>query len=314
MNRTYWISFCILSTSLSLVPMPMDTPWEEQLRTAWYNRVAADPDEVELVNDAEESSLLNAPAEYTTRTRRRNAQSYVGQAIVEAVTSAAHDVLVLNKNLFTWNTFKVLCSAFPVFVGTRMIDEKLQRCFYDGSCHKNINQLPSWCHEVAKASIGLPIVMLGIDAFFSRNDDRRWTAQILLLGMPFVIWTKTLIKKMKFDGCLRPWNEKFSCEQRSFGGFPSGHMAQALYMTVLYGKRYGPAFAIPLGLLASFIGVTFVSCNRHYISQVIAGAAFGSIYALAASKLVDEKLANRINLEVGVDDQGRPNFSVGLSW
>jgi len=269
----------------------------------------------ELEAYTDEPSLLGGvPAHYTTRTRKRRGRGYVGQAIGEAITGAFKDVLVLHKNLFTWNSFKIISGVFPVFVAARMIDEKLQRCFYDGRFHKNINQMPSWCHEVARASIGLPIVMLGVDAFFCRNDDRRWTAQILLLGMPFVIWTKTLIKKMKFDAGLRPWNEKFSCEQRAFGGFPSGHMAQALYMTVLYGGRYGPSFAIPLGLLASFIGVTFVSCNRHYISQVIAGSAFGAIYALAASKLVDEKLANRVHMSVDIDEKGSPQFSVGVSW
>ena len=274
--------------------------------------------------DPYDSSLLNVdemPAaeadslqEYTWRRRVRQKRGYVGQAIGDTISGALKDIFILNKNLFTWNTFKVVSSAFPLFVGARMIDEKLQRCFYDGSCHKNINQLPSWCHDVAKASIAIPIVFLGIDAFFSKDDERRWTGQILLVGMPFVIWTKKLIKKMKFDACLRPWNEHFSKENRSFGGFPSGHMAQALYMAVLYGSRYGPRYAVPLGLLATFIGVTFVTCNRHYLSQVVAGSAFGSIYALAASKLVEKKLTDTVNLGLQVDHAGRPNFSVGVSW
>lgn len=271
-------------------------------------------DEVLSEQDNEEQPLLDIPAEYTTRMRKRHKKGYVGQAVGETITGAVKDIFVLNKNIFTWNTFKVVTTAFPLFVGARMIDEKLQRCFYDKNNHKNINQMPSWCHEVAKASIALPIVILGVDAFFSRNDDRRWTGQILLIGIPFVIWTKKLVKQMKFDVCLRPWHEKFSCENRSFGGFPSGHMAQALYMAVLYGTRYGPRFALPLGLLATFIGVTFVTCNRHYISQIIAGSAFGTIYALAASKLVDEKLAQRMNIGLGVSEEGCPQLSVGFTW
>ncbi len=271
-----------------------------------------DPFSAEMVEN--ETPLLDIPQEYTTRSRKRQKKGYVGQAIGETITDAFKDVFILHKNLFTWNTFKIVSTAFPLFVGARMIDEKLQRCFYDKSCHENINQMPSWCHNIAKASIALPIVMLGVDAFFSKDDDRRWTAQILLIGMPFVIWTKKLVKQMRFEACLRPWHQNFSCENRSFGGFPSGHMAQALYMAVLYGSRYGPRFAVPLGLLATFVGVTFVTCNRHYTSQIIAGAAFGTIYALAASKLVDMKLTNRVNLGIGVDEGGRPNFSVGVSW
>jgi hypothetical protein len=186
-------------------------PFEVTERQHWQ-------DEQEEKTVIQEPSLLvGVPQEYTRRVRKRKKHGYVGQAIGEFITTLGRDALVLNKNLFTWNTFKVISGIFPVFVGARMIDEKLQRCFYNRELHKNVNQMPLWCHEVAKASIGLPIVMLGVDAFFNRNDDRRWTGQILLIGMPFVIWTKTLIKKIKFEACLRPWNEQFSCEQRAFG-------------------------------------------------------------------------------------------------
>ncbi len=262
----------------------------------------------------EQTRKREFPYEYTNRIRKRRKKGRASQVLGEIASSVFQDILVLHKNLFTWNTFKIVSTVFPLFVGARMLDEKLQRCFYDASCHRNINQMPSWCHDVAKVSIALPIVLLGSDALFAKDDDRRWTGQIFLLGIPFVIWTKKLVKQMKFEACLRPWHERFSCEDRSFGGFPSGHMAQALYMAVLYGTRYGPRYALPLGLLASFIGVTFVTCNRHYFSQVIAGSAFGTIYALAASKLVDTKLADKVNLGLGVDEVGNPTLSLSMRW
>lgn len=259
-------------------------------------------------------SFLQVPQEYTHRTRARQRKSYSGQAVGNVITGAFKDIFNLNKNLFTWNTFKIIASTFPIFIGARMLDERLHSCFYDGSCHKNTHQMPSWCHDVAKVSIGVPIVFLGLDAFFSKIPERQWTSQILLVGMPFVIWTKKLIKQAKFDGCQRPWNEYFECDTRSYGGFPSGHMAQAMYMTVLFGTRYGPRLAVPLGALSAFIGLTFVTCNRHYLSQIIGGAAFGSIYGLAASKVVDMKLTNQVNLRINMDEKGRPSFSAGISW
>lgn len=261
----------------------------------------------------ETSSSSAQPREKKSRTRKkRKNQTTCG--LIEIVRDAAHDIFYLNRNLFLWDTFKIVSSVFPLFVGARMIDEKLQRCFYDASCHKNINQLPDWCREFAKISIGIPIAFFGIEAIVSKNDDRRWTGQILLLGMPFVIWTKTLVKKMQFDACLRPWNEHFSCEKRSFGGFPSGHMAQALYTAVLYGMRFGPAFAVPLGAMAGLLGVTFVTCNRHYLSQIIAGAGFGTIYALAANKVVEAKMTDRVKLGFKVDDIGRPTLSLAVNF
>lgn len=259
-------------------------------------------------------SLLNVPQEYVTRSGKRQKKSYSGQAVGNVITGAFKDIFNLHKNLFTWDTFKIVASTFPLFIGARMIDERLHGCFYDSSCHKNKNQMPGWCHDVAKVSIGVPIVLLGLDAFFSKIPERQWTSQILLVGMPFVIWTKKLIKQAQFDGCQRPWNEYFDCESRSYGGFPSGHTAQATYMAVLFGMRYGPRMAVPLGALTAFIGVTFVSCNRHYLSQVIGGAAFGAIYGLAASKVVDMKLTNQVKLRINMDERGRPSFSAGVSW
>ncbi len=253
-------------------------------------------------------------ADIISRTRKRRINQGGVQRVGGILYDALKDVFILNKNLFTWSSFKVIATTFPIFIGARMLDERLQSCFYDASCHKNINQFPDWCHTVAKVSIGVPIVFLGSDVFFSKDPDKQYTAQILLVGMPFVIWTKTLIKKIEFDACKRPWNEHFSCEERSNGGFPSGHMAQAFYMTMLYGMRYGPAYAAPLGALSAFIGVTFISCNRHYISQLIAGAAFGTLYALAASKLVDMKMTKHVKLGMKVDDIGRPTFSLAVNW
>ncbi len=238
----------------------------------------------------------------------------LGYGLGDIISSAIPNVLTLHKNLFSWNTFKVAATAFPLFVAARMFDEKLQNCFYKRSCHKNINQMPDWCREVARLSIGIPVALLGVDAFFSGDDEKRWMAQILMLGLPFVIWTKKMVRKIDCDLALRPWNEHFSCDTRAHGGFPSGHMAQAIYMTVLYGSRFGPAYAIPLGFIASFLGINFLTCNRHYASQLVAGGAFGAMYALAASAVIDSRLAEQIDFGLASDDAGRPGFSLTFRW
>jgi membrane-associated phospholipid phosphatase len=91
-------------------------------------------------------------------------------------------------------------------------------------------------------------------------------------------------------------------------------MAQAMYVTVLYGMRYGPRYSIPLGLMAGFLGATFVSCNRHYTSQIVAGAAFGAMYALAANTLVSAKLTDRVKLGFKFDAEGSPTFSLAFNF
>jgi membrane-associated phospholipid phosphatase len=225
------------------------------------------------------------------------------------------DMFLLNRNLIAWDSFAIIASVFPFFVGARMIDEPIQMYFYDPVHHKNKRQLPHWCHDACKLMIGAPILLLGSQAFLSKEYEMRQTSRMLLLGLPFVIWGKTLIKKFKFDACLRPWNEKFSCEQRAYGGFPSGHVSEATYTAVLYGMRYGPAYSIPLGLLAATIGVTFVSCNRHLLSQVIAGAGLGAIYGVAANRVIDDKMRVRdLSFDVSVADNGQALFGVSYRF
>ncbi len=267
----------------------------------------------EIKKEIEQTTLSQPSLDSKPRTRKRRRPVH-GPKMAAFVGDIFRDIGILNRNLFLWNSFKVISTTFPLFVGARMIDEKLQRCFYDPSCHKNLNQMPSWCHTTAKVSIGLPLVLLGLDGLLSQDRDKFYTAKIMLVGTPFVIWTKKLVKQMQFESCLRPWNEKFSCVERSFGGFPSGHMAQAMYTAVLYGTRFGPQYALPLGFLATFLGITFVTCNRHYLSQVIGGAGFGTMYALAANALVDSKLTERVKLAMKVDERGAPTLSLAFDF
>ncbi len=228
------------------------------------------------------------------------------------------DILRLHGKLFTWDSYKVLAGFFPPFIAARMADERIHCCFYDRSCHKNVNQMPHWCKKAARFGIAIPIVGLGSMMFWSSDEDKRMTSYIFLLGMPFIIFGKDVIKKFRIKACLRPWNEHFSCEERASGGFPSGHMAEAAYMLVLYGKRFGPKFAVPLSFSAAFLAATFISCNRHLVSQMVAGFGLGTMFALAADKLIDSKLAKRrlknVDVAFDLDHRGAPAIKFAFKF
>lgn len=236
--------------------------------------------------------------------------------LTHALGTIAHDMFWVNAGLFSWDTFKIFVSTVPFYVASRMTDEKLQNCFFDHKSKKNKNEPAQWCKEVARLSIGVPIALLGIQSVVSSDEELRATSQVFLTGMPFVLLAKDIIKKLDFDVCKRPWHEKFAKEQRQYGGFPSGHLAEASYMAVLYGMRFGPAFAVPLGGVALFVTCVFLSSNRHYLSQMVAGASFGAMYALSANKLVESKLAKRRDMRLGlsVNESGGPTMSLSLKF
>lgn len=210
----------------------------------------------------------------------------------------------LLKNIFSVDSAKIITSFTPLYILSRMHDEKIQTNFYDASCHKNINQLHRHCHSVAHYGIGVPMVALSSLAIFACDEDLRLTARMFAIGLPFVQSGKDIIKKLRFKSCLRPWHEHFDRHHRSSGGFPSGHMANVTFMATLFGMRHGPAWGIPLGLFAGFVFADFLNCNRHYLSQLVAGAGLGVIFAVAASKVVDKKLSERCSFSCGVTKQG----------
>lgn len=229
------------------------------------------------------------------------------------------DVVSLLAHIWDWDTFKILVGFFPAFIASRMIDNGVQDNFFCHGCHRNVNQLPGWCHTLAQWGFSVPIVALGSLVVFSKNYEFRQTGWMLWIGLPFLIWGKKIIKVFDtnyFDAdcCLRPWHQDFcgAAHQRHPGGLPSGHMAEAVYLAVLYGSRFGPAFGVPLGALAVGVGAVFLNCNRHYLSQLIAGVALGTIFAVAANKVIDHRMAERVSIGFGQDSQGSPGFNV--SW
>lgn len=232
---------------------------------------------------------------------------------------AVRDIVSLHQYIFHWDTLKVISTTFPAYMLLRMFDDDIQSAFYHGhclkQCHKDVHQAPRWCEDMAQYGIAFPIaVMFG--SLFVGDLQLRTTSWMFLLGVPFVVFGKDVFKKIRFDAAQRPWREQFGSDHRSFGGFPSGHMAEVTYLTVLYGLRYGVRAAGPLVVASTFLCVTFLNCNRHYASQMIAGAGIGTIFALSANKVIEAKLSHTQPIEMNLDvsSKGSPALSIGWSF
>ena len=220
----------------------------------------------------------------------------------------------LHKNIFTLDSLKIVVATLPIYLPTRALDLHVQKCFYDKEHHENINQYHKAHKKIARFGVTVPIVLFPLISLFSSNEDFRQTSKVYLIGVPFVMLGKNLIRTVKAECCLRPENEYFCRHKRSYGGFPSGHMAKATYTAVLYGLRFGKKFAIPLGAYALYLGGVFISCNRHYTSQIVAGAALGAIYAFAASKVVDTNLERNNSFSVNLEATPRGQTAINVTY
>jgi len=85
-------------------------------------------------------------------------------------------------------------------------------------------------------------------------------------------------------------------------------------MATLWGLRHGPRWAFPIGAFGVFVLVDFINCNRHYLSQMIAGAGLGMIYGFAASKVVDKKLSENWCFDVSTNLQGDTCLQIGYKF
>lgn len=240
----------------------------------------------------------------------RPKKQFVSQApalrcLFNATGNALQDVIDLHLNIISKETFIVVAATVSPYLIARQMDDHIQCHFFSHTNHKNINQCPHWCKSLVRFGIGVPIVAFGSQLFLSRDPEWREAGWMLLLGIPFVIFGKDVIKTFDADFCLRPWHEDFCKDhKRGGGGFPSGHMAQASYIATLYGMRFGPKLAVPLTFFAAALGIIFINCNRHYLSQLIAGAGLGAIYGIAANKVIDRKLSEKWNIGLCADRAG----------
>ncbi|MCH9644577.1 MAG: phosphatase PAP2 family protein [Gammaproteobacteria bacterium] len=86
-------------------------------------------------------------------------------------------------------------------------------------------------------------------------------------------------------------------ERRPDGGsdsFPSGHTAISFAASTYMWRRYNAAYGIPLTGIASFVGYSRVESKRHYVWDVMAGAALG----IGANMIFTSKFKNA---SVGVE-------------
>ena len=121
-------------------------------------------------------------------------------------------------------------------------------------------------------------LMLGVSLLLMAygNDERRETGRLLtstFISTGVIVWgMKEII------GRKRPLDEEVGNP-----AFPSGHTAYAFAGATLLGNRY-PKLRIPLYIGAGLVGFTRIYLGRHYASDVIAGAAVGTITGALVSR------------------------------
>jgi hypothetical protein len=190
-----------------------------------------------------------------------------------------------NYYLFTRDTMKIITGFMPFYLASRMVDQRINNCFHCPDHHKNLHQFPQWCHNSFDKAVTAELVALSLCAFLP-YEQLADVAYVFAVSLPFTWVGKKLLKEIRTDAFVRPKNSLFNWRKKSFHACPSGHMMEATYAATLFGMRLGPAWGVPLGIFAGALFIDFVNANRHFTSQLVAGAGLGVIYAFAADKTI----------------------------
>ena len=122
-----------------------------------------------------------------------------------------------------------------------------------------------------RTMLGASLLLMAYGGDESRETGRLLTSTFISTGV--IVWgMKEII------GRKRPLDDKVGNP-----AFPSGHTAYAFAGATLLGNRY-PKLRIPLYIGAGLVGVTRIYLGRHYLSDVIAGAAVGTITGALVSR------------------------------
>lgn len=122
-----------------------------------------------------------------------------------------------------------------------------------------------------RTMLGVSLLLMAYGDDKNRETGRLLTSTFISTGV--IVWgMKEII------GRKRPLDDVVGNP-----AFPSGHTAYAFAGATLLGNRY-PQLRIPLYIGAGLVGITRIYLGRHYASDVIAGAAVGTITGALVSR------------------------------
>ncbi len=191
----------------------------------------------------------------------------------------------MNLEIFSADTARVLAATIPFYSMGRVLDKPIHQNFYCATHHKNLRQFPRALYYAVDVALGA--MMFGfasLSIFEQENSCLRRTAQLYTLTLPYTWLVKNLLKQMQHEGCERPKNEYFCRSKKYYGGCPSGHMLEVAYTATLFGSMMGPSWSLPIWMGAGFLAFEYINCNRHFLSQLIAGAGLGIIFGRASAR------------------------------
>lgn len=238
----------------------------------------------------------------------------------DALGNVAWDVFEINKSLVSINTLNILCLTVPIYVVCLNIDQKLNYLFYDKKTHMNIKQFTNFNNIDLSNILLTGSISLSSLVFFSNNQEVKIASYSLMLGLCSMGLFKKIIKLIKWQNSIRPYNGNFVENKIYYGGFPSGHLMTMAYLSTIWLNQIGLKYSFPFIMATGYMFIDYIVKNRHYISQLIAGATLGLTYGCAVNLYTNKRLNRKlgkhlkINFDIVKLDLCNKKVSIRLSY
>jgi membrane-associated phospholipid phosphatase len=130
-------------------------------------------------------------------------------------------------------------------------------------------------------------------------------------------FAQALIVTELYTGALKYGIQRARPDGSDHLSFPSGHTSAAFTLATVASHHYGWKVGVPAYVLASGIGLSRIEMNKHYLSDVLAGAALGVIVGRTVGRVNDERPEAKRHLAVGpaTDPHGTGmGLNLSLTW
>ncbi len=172
-------------------------------------------------------------------------------------------------------------------------------------------------------------ILIFVSFLFAKNNNIEKIGDIVQILIPTVGYGTTLYLDDK-EGQKQFYKSFFSTfgtthllkrtvrKQRPNNGnnqsFPSGHTSASFQGATFIHKRYGFKYSVPAYLGAVFVGWSRVYAQKHYTSDVLAGAIIGSSFSYYFTSPYKYK---QINIEPIVYNSRNTNnnlYGMKITW
>lgn len=164
------------------------------------------------------------------------------------------------------------------------------------------------CTALAAALLAATPAHASEDGWAKASDIGRGALVVTALGLPAVQgdWKGTKQAAFSLGATYAVTSGlKLAIEEERPDGsndksFPSGHSSSSFAAAATLHKRHGWEVGVPAHLVAAFVGVARIKADKHYVHDVIVGAAIGE----AAGWLLTTPKSDKVQWIPWADSKG----------